>query len=207
MTSLTDNCPYITKLLNKLVKLNITAQHMHVDIKKIEKAIYYAKTYHGSQKRDSGEAFYTHPLEVAYMVSDYAFDTDIIVSAILHDTLEDTDLALETLELEFGKIVARNVLDLTRVNKLDGTKTSALEMVDNLFVQKKYDALLIKQFDRLHNMQTLASKSSVKRDKTIKETINIFLSLAAFFETRSIEEKLLELCLHNGLNSESAEGF
>ncbi|SPM46005.1 (p)pGpp hydrolase [Orientia tsutsugamushi] len=73
---------------------------------RVEKAILYAKKYHGQQKRDTGELYYTHPLEVAHMVSDHSFETNTIITAILHDTLEDTKLTKERIRYEFGANIA-----------------------------------------------------------------------------------------------------
>ena len=75
------SCPYSDKLINKIISLNKTTNRT-VDVNEIKKAVYYAKKYHGTQKRDSGEPYYSHPLEVAYMVSDYLFRTDIIITSI-----------------------------------------------------------------------------------------------------------------------------
>ncbi|KJW05959.1 HD domain protein [Orientia tsutsugamushi str. UT144] len=92
---------YSESLLNKLFETNVRF-NTEIDLDKVEKAIFYAKKYHGQQKRDTGELYYTHPLEVAYMVSDYSFETDTIITAILHDTIEDTTLTKEKIGQEFG---------------------------------------------------------------------------------------------------------
>ncbi|WP_367364745.1 HD domain-containing protein [Candidatus Tisiphia endosymbiont of Nedyus quadrimaculatus] len=85
------SCQYATRLLDKLCKMNEEVNRS-IDIDEVRKAIYYAKKYHGSQMRQSGEPYYSHPIEVAYMISDYLYRTDIIVTSILHDTIEDTKL-------------------------------------------------------------------------------------------------------------------
>jgi len=184
-------CPYSIRLLNKLSLLNIAAVNK-VDIEEVQKAIYYAKKYHGDQKRLSGEPYYSHPLEVAYMISDYLFRTDILVTSILHDTIEDTLLTSEMIKSIFGAQVANQVEDLTRV-KQDG-KISSSKLVELLWQQKKYDILLIKQFDRLHNMLTVEAKSQEKISKITSETLSTFVVLSVYLETRDIEEKLVELC-------------
>ncbi len=132
-----------------------------IDINEVKKAIYYAKKYHGSQMRQSGEPYYSHPLEVAYMISDYLFRTDIIVTSILHDTIEDTELTEKMIAYIFGKQVASQVEDLSR-NKPHG-KISSAETLDILLQQEKYDVALIKLFDRTHNIQTLETKSSPRQ--------------------------------------------
>jgi (p)ppGpp synthase/HD superfamily hydrolase len=98
-----EPCPYSTRLLDKLLVLNEQAKF---ELTAIKKAIYYAKIYHG--KRQSGEPYYSHPLEVAYLIADYLFRTDIIITSILHDTLEDTTLTFEMIEHSFGIVIANH---------------------------------------------------------------------------------------------------
>ncbi|KJV54400.1 HD domain protein [Orientia tsutsugamushi str. Kato PP] len=105
---------YSESLLNKLFETNVRFD-TKIDLDKVEKAIFYAQKYHGQQKRDTGEPYYMHPLEVAYMVSDYIFKTDTIITAILHDTLEDTTLTKKKIVKAFGKKIAEQVSDLTRI--------------------------------------------------------------------------------------------
>ncbi|KJV53031.1 HD domain protein [Orientia tsutsugamushi str. Gilliam] len=78
------------------------------------KSYILCKKYHGNQKRDTGEPYYMHPLEVAHMVADYSFKTDTIITAILHDTIEDTKLTKEKIAIEFNDNIAEQVLALTR---------------------------------------------------------------------------------------------
>jgi (p)ppGpp synthase/HD superfamily hydrolase len=190
-----DSCKYSNRLLDKLLLLNEDkSKEDKIDISKVQKAIYYAKKYHGDQKRQSGEPYYSHPFEVAYMISDYLFRTDIIVTSILHDTIEDTELTFEMIRKLFGEVIAYQVMDLTRITGGDGRKISSAEMVGFLFEQKKYDLLLIKQFDRLHNMQSIGAKSPEKIKKITEETIGTFTVLAAFLGIRSIEEELIQSC-------------
>jgi (p)ppGpp synthase/HD superfamily hydrolase len=190
-----DSCKYSNRLLDKLLLLNEDkSKEDKIDISKVQKAIYYAKKYHGDQKRQSGEPYYSHPFEVAYMISDYLFRTDIIVTSILHDTIEDTELTFEMIRKLFGEVIAHQVMDLTRITGGDGRKISSAEMVGFLFEQKKYDLLLIKQFDRLHNMQSIGAKSPEKIKKITEETIGTFTVLAAFLGIRSIEEELIQSC-------------
>ena len=125
-------CVYSNKLFNKLFKINnsfgIENLNIQVNIVKIKKAIFYAKKYHGSQIRASGEPFYSHPLEVAYMVSDYLFNTDILITCILHDTLEDTELTQKDLSIIFNQQIANNVEDLNRIKPYG--KITANKMIE-----------------------------------------------------------------------------
>lgn len=184
-------CCYSEKLIDKLLRLNEKAKNK-IDIVGVKRAIYFAKKYHGDQKRQSGEPYYSHPLEVAYMVADYLLRTDIIITAILHDTIEDTALTQETIADIFGEQIASQVEDLTRIKKAQ--KISAAEMVEILYQEKKYDVLLVKLFDRLHNMQTIGAKSPEKIQKIVNETSATFIWLAAFLEVLQEEQKLVSLC-------------
>jgi len=183
--------------MNKLNLLNQKEENK-VNLVEIDKAIYYAKKYHGTQMRQSGEPFYSHPLEVAYMISDYLFRTDIIITSILHDTIEDTELTKEKIAEEFGWKIANQVQDLTRI-KEDGIKISSAEMVELLYMEKKHAVLLIKLFDRLHNMQTISTKSPEKIKKIVEETLKSFISLSIYLRPRisktfQLEDMLNDLC-------------
>jgi len=163
----------------------------------IKKAIYYAKKYHNFQMRQSGEPYYSHPLEVAYNIADYIFETNILVTSILHDTIEDTVLTKEMIDCIFGSVIAEQVEALTRIKINE--KISAGELVDLLFKQEREDLLLIKYFDRLHNMQTISAKSYEKISKTVEETFKKFISLSIYLEASlpkllKTNEDLLNLC-------------
>ncbi|WP_342278387.1 MULTISPECIES: HD domain-containing protein [unclassified Candidatus Tisiphia] len=187
-------CQYATRLLDKLRKMNEEVNRP-IDIDEVIKAIYYAKKYHGSQMRQSGEPYYSHPIEVAYMISDYLFRTDIIVTSILHDTIEDTTLTEKMIAYIFGEQVASQVEDLSR-NKPHG-KISSAEIMESLYRQKKYDVALIKLFDRKHNLQTLGAKSLEKMKKIIKETMEEFIIVAMHLKIPAIPQNLVALCYQN----------
>jgi len=187
-----ENCFYSERLITKLISLSEKTKN-RINLLEIKKAIYYAKKYHGVQKRESGEPYYSHPLEVAYMISDYLFRTDIIITSILHDTIEDTDLTFEMIQTEFSPLVASQVADLSRI-KVAGEKISSAEMVKSLWLQKKYDLLLVKLFDRLHNIQTISVKTSQKIHKIVEETISAFLVLAVYLNIPDAEKQIVHLC-------------
>ena len=194
-----EPCCYSERLLGKISLLNKQVPHYtKVNLLEIKKAIYYAKKYHGSQKRESGEPYYYHPLEVAYLVSNHLFETNAIVTSVLHDTVEDTVLTKDMIGIIFNQIVAEQVEDLTRV-KLN-QKISSSDIVTLLIQHKKYEALIIKEFDRLHNMQTIKAKSPEKQQKIILETLETFLPLAAYLRMPMLEEELSALCIHTNLS-------
>ncbi|XVN42515.1 MAG: HD domain-containing protein [Candidatus Rickettsia vulgarisii] len=193
------NCYYSKRLLQKLLLLNKCAINK-IDLNQVTKAIYYAKKYHSGQKRKTGELFYTHTLEVAYMVADYSFKTDVIVTAILHDVIEDTECTQEMIAKAFNDKIAYYVKDLTRIKK--DYKISAVEMVKILYMQKNDDLLLIKLCDRLHNMQTVRAKPLDKIWQTTSETLQIFLSLAAYLKIPELARELEQHCLNVIFNYE-----
>ncbi|MCX7352302.1 MAG: HD domain-containing protein [Proteobacteria bacterium] len=177
--------------MDKILSKNETAEHQ-VDIIEVKKAIFYAKKYHGDQLRKSGEPYYSHPLEVAYKVSDYLFKTHMILVSILHDTIEDTELTFSMIESIFSQEIASNVDDLTRI-KAD-QKISAAELIETLWTEKKYDLVLVKLFDRLHNMQTIGAMSPKKAQSTIDETLRYFLVLSEMMNLPNLGDYLYNEC-------------
>jgi (p)ppGpp synthase/HD superfamily hydrolase len=186
-----EYCPYSIRLLDKIHSAAYRCAVI-VDIITIKKAIYYAKTYHGSQNRISGEPFYSHPLEVAYMLTDFTLRTDLLVTAILHDTIEDTELTYEIIAKNFGSLIAGQVNDLTRIK--NGRKVSSKELIDTLWEQGKIDVLLIKLLDRLHNLRTIEGKPAEKINKTSIETIQHFITIAISLGFLEIEDELIKNC-------------
>lgn len=194
-----EECCYAKKLLDKIAYLNGVSETEAIDIIEVKKAIHYAKKYHGSQMRQSGEPFYSHPIEVAYMLATYTalslpqyFRTDLIITAILHDTIEDTELTESIIVDAFDTRIASQVADLTRI-RVTG-KISAGEMVKILYTDTKIDLLLIKLCDRFHNLQTLKAKLPQKAEKTIMETLERFMSLSMCFGSIKIEQDFFNLC-------------
>ncbi|KJV74264.1 HD domain protein [Orientia tsutsugamushi str. TA716] len=173
------NCEHINKLLDKLDLINHSFDK-HIALDKVKKAIFYAKKYHSNQKRDTGEPYYMHPLEVALMVADYSFKTDTIITAILHDTIEDTTLTKEKIAIEFNDNIAEQVLALTR--NRGGKKTSSMKMIQTLVNQDKVELLLIKLLDRLDNIKTIFIKPAKRRQEIILETQQEFIPLAEYLK-------------------------
>ena len=157
-----------------------------LDFELINKAIYFARKYHGDQKRKSGELYYTHPLEVAYMISDYNLKTDVIAASILHDVVEDTEVTINMILETFGQRVAEMVNRLTR-DRPDGTKLSVKEIIRMAYKNGDKEVLLIKIFDRLHNLQNIHFLTADKQIKVAKETLNTVLLAATYLEDINIE--------------------
>jgi (p)ppGpp synthase/HD superfamily hydrolase len=196
-----EACIYSNKLLDKVSRLNKETENK-INITEVKKAIYYAKKYHGNQKRQSGEPYFSHPIEVTVMVADHCFKTDTLVTSILHDTIEDTALTKKLISRIFNPIVAEQVDALTRI-KLDHNKVKykihSADTIELLWIHKKEDLLLIKLCDRLHNIQTISAKSPEKAYKIIKETFKSFISLSLYLKAKipnlyNIHETIIHLC-------------
>ena len=161
----------------------------------IEKAIRTAIEYHGSQKRASGEPYYKHPLEVAKIVASMKLDNSSIITAILHDTIEDTDLTYKDIEREFGVEIAKLVNGVTKLTKIkfqphnirqaENFRKLLLAMSDDIRV------VLVKLVDRLHNMRTIDYiLVEEKRNRIALETMEIYAPLA---ERMGIQQIKIEL--------------
>jgi len=186
-----EPCQYSIRLTEKLKSLD--TQNV-LDFELINKAIYWARKYHGDQKRKSGEPYYSHPLEVTYMVSEHKLKTDIIAVSILHDIVEDTEVTVEMIEGTFGQRIAEMVDRLTR-DRPDGTKLSVEEILNNAYHLKDKEVLLIKLFDRLHNIQTIKSQSPEKQEKICKETIKHILLTCLYMENKKLADTLRDISL------------
>ena len=177
------SCKYSIRLIEKLKLLDTNGV---LDFGLINKAIYFAKKYHDGQLRKSGEPFYSHPLEVAYMISDYNLKTDVIAASILHDVVEDTEVTINMILETFGERVAEMVNRLTR-DRPDGTKLSVKEIIRMAYKNGDKEVLLIKIFDRLHNLQNIHFLTADKQIKVAKETLNTVLLAATYLEDINIE--------------------
>jgi len=177
------SCKYSIRLIEKLKLLDTNGV---LDFGLINKAIYFAKKYHDGQLRKSGEPFYSHPLEVAYIISDYNLKTDVIAASILHDIVEDTVVTLNMILETFGQRVAEMVNRLTR-DRPDGTKLSVKEIIRMAYKNGDKEVLLIKIFDRLHNLQNIHFLTADKQIKVAKETLNTVLLAATYLEDINIE--------------------
>ena len=188
-----EPCQYSTRLIERLKSLDTKGA---LDFALIDKAIYWAKKYHDGQFRKSGEPFYTHPLEVAYMLSEYNLKTDVIVTAILHDIVEDTKVTAGMILDAFGRRIEEMVDRLTR-DRPDGSKLSVETILNNAYEKDDKEVLLIKVVDRLHNMQTIGAKSPDKINKTLQETIEEFIILALYLENAKMTRELTKLYYEN----------
>ena len=161
----------------------IRAYDPDADEAMINRAYVFSMKAHGSQKRESGDPYYSHPIEVAGILTDLHLDDETIATAILHDTIEDTVATPEEIERLFGKNVARLVDGVTKLSKIEAQSESqrAAENLRKFLLAMSGDirVLLVKLADRLHNMRTLHFIASVeKRRRIARETMEIYAPLA-----------------------------
>ncbi|EPR08897.1 GTP pyrophosphokinase [Sphingobium indicum IP26] len=149
----------------------------------INRAYVFSVQKHGSQKRASGDPYFSHPIEVAGILTDFNLDDQTIVTALLHDTIEDTLVTYEEIEQAFGKDVARMVDGVTKLSKIEAMSENerAAENLRKFLLAMSDDirVLLVKLADRLHNMRTLHFiKNEQKRRRIARETMDIYAPLA-----------------------------
>ena len=152
---------------------------------KVKQALKVAYTAHNGQMRKSGEPFIIHPVEVSILLAGLKMDAETVIAGLLHDTVEDTDLTFDEIELMFGSIVKTIVEGETKVSKLPKLEFTdyADEQAENLrqmFVAMTddYRIIIVKLADRLHNMRTLRHMKPEKQLKISRETLDIFAPLA-----------------------------
>ena len=161
----------------------VRAYHPDVDEDRLNRAYVYTVKMHGAQKRASGDPYFSHPVEVAGLMTDLKMDEDTIITALLHDTVEDTLTSIEDVEAKFGPEVARLVDGVTKLSKIEAQTEDecAAENLRKFLLAISDDirVLLVKLADRLHNMRTLHFiKSREKRRRIAKETMDIYAPLA-----------------------------
>lgn len=149
----------------------------------LNRAYVYTVQKHGAQKRASGDPYFSHPVEVAGLMTDLKLDQATIITALLHDTVEDTLTTIEDIEENFGREVARLVDGVTKLSKIEQMPENerAAENLRKFLLAMSEDirVLLVKLADRLHNMRTLHFiKSPEKRRRIARETMDIYAPLA-----------------------------
>ncbi len=161
----------------------VRAYAPNVDEDRLNRAYVYTVQMHGGQKRASGDPYFSHPVEVAGLMTDLRMDEETIITALLHDTVEDTLTTIEDIEAKFGSEVAQLVDGVTKLSKIEA-QTEDERAAENLrkfllAISNDIRVLLVKLADRLHNMRTLHFiKSPEKRRRIAKETMDIYAPLA-----------------------------
>src|SRR3984957_15202687 len=177
----------------------------------INRAYVFSMKAHGAQLRASGDPYFSHPVEVAGILSGMKLDTSSIVTGLLHDTVEDTVATLDDIERVFGGDIARLVDGVTKLSRLElqSDQTKQAENFRKLVLAMSEDirVLLVKLADRLHNMRTLHFiKDPEKRRRIARETMEIYAPLAERMGMHQMKDELEDLSFAH-LNPEARESI
>jgi len=177
----------------------------------LNRAYVFSMKAHGSQKRESGEPYFTHPLAVASLLIEHQLDCYSVITALLHDTVEDTLATLEEIQDLFGPEIANLVDGVTKISRLDNQpeKNQQAENFCKLVLAMSTDirVLIIKLADRLHNMQTLHFISSPeKRRRIARETMDIYVPLSERMGMQRFKDEMEDLAFAQ-LNPEARESI
>ena len=162
----------------------------------LNRAYVYAMRAHGNQKRASGAPYFSHPLEVAAILTDLKLDDATIVTALLHDVIEDTDATRAEIDQLFGPEIGALVDGLTKIKRLD-LVTKKAEQAENfrkllIAISSDIRVLLVKLADRLHNMRTLEHMKPESRKRVSEETLEIYAPLAGRMGMQALRDELEE---------------
>ncbi|SJM59518.1 GTP pyrophosphokinase 3'-pyrophosphohydrolase [Brevundimonas diminuta 3F5N] len=167
----------------------------------LNRAYVYAMKMHGSQLRASGDPYFAHPIQVAGILTDYRLDTATIVTALLHDVVEDTSATREDIAEMFGEEVAVLVEGVTKLSRLE-LQAEHTRQAENLrkfilAISRDVRVLLVKLADRLHNMRTLHFVKPEKRERISRETLEVYAPLGRSIGIHSIAAELEELAFEH----------
>ena len=167
----------------------------------LNRAYVYAMRAHGVQRRASGDPYFSHPLEVAAILTDLKLDDATIVAAVLHDVIEDTEATREEIDQLFGADIGRLVDGLTKIKRLDLVSKRA-QQAENfrkllLAIADDVRVLLVKFADRLHNMRTLHYVPAEKRARVAEETLDIYAPLAGRMGMQGMRDELEALAFQH----------
>ena len=175
----------------------VRAYNPKTNEKTIRAAFDFGREMHEGQFRHSGEPYFTHPVAVAAILAEQQLDDATIVTALLHDTIEDTRASYADVERLFGSEVAELVDGVTKLTNLQltSTETKQAENFRKLFMAMSKDmrVILVKLADRLHNMRTIKAMNPDKQGKKSRETMEIFAPLAGRIGMQWMREELEDL--------------
>src|SRR6266540_2677675 len=184
--------PEIEPLLRRLKHRNPKS-----DLATVRRAWEVARAKHDGQLRSSGEPFISHPLNVANIVADLGMDATSVVAALLHDTVEDTSMTLEEVEELFGEEIARITDGLTKLERMgfETREAAQAETIRKMVIAMARDirVLVIKLADRLSNMRDVGYKPRESRERTARETLDIYAPLANRLGIHQIKWELEDL--------------
>ena len=177
--------------------INVIKKYNPEEVEIIKKAYYYAEELHKGQKRQSGEDYITHPLNVAYILASMHADRDTVCAGLLHDTLEDTHITKEDISHDFNPVIASLVDGVTKISKLNFSTKQEQNLANTrkiiTGITSDVRIIIIKLADRLHNMRTLEYKTEFKQKENSLETIDIFVPLAYYIGAYRIKSELEDL--------------
>ena len=185
--------------LSEILLTKVREYDKNFDEPRLRKALAFGEKAHIVQKRATGEPYFTHPINVAIILTDLRIDLDSIITALLHDTVEDTDVTLEDLEREFGGDVAKLVDGVTKLTKLElKSEAENVKQAENfrkllVAVSEDIRVLLVKLSDRLHNMRTLGAMKPEKQKRIAQETMDIYATLAERIGMHMFKDELQDL--------------
>ena len=190
---------------------HIKAYDPKVDEDLIRRAYDYGLRMHEGQKRAAGDPYFTHPLEVAMIITEMKLDAASVCTAMLHDTVEDTPATLEEIRKNFGDEIEKLVDGVTKLNKIEfqSVQEKQAENFRKLILAMSEDirVLLVKLSDRLHNMRTLHFIPKLeKRQRIAKETIEVYVPLAERIGVHKVKEELEDISF-DVLNHEARESI
>jgi guanosine-3',5'-bis(diphosphate) 3'-pyrophosphohydrolase len=167
----------------------------------LNRAYVYAMKMHGSQLRASGDPYFAHPIQVAGILTDYKLDTATIVTALLHDVVEDTSATRDDIAGMFGEEVAVLVEGVTKLSRLE-LQAEHTRQAENLrkfilAISRDVRVLLVKLADRLHNMRTLKYVKPEKRERISRETLEVYAPLGRSIGIQSIASELEDLAFEH----------
>src|ERR1700686_4473461 len=170
----------------------------HANEDALNRAYVFSMKAHGAQKRASGDPYFSHPVEVAGILSQMKLDSASIITGLLHDTVEDTVATLDDIERMFGPETTRLVDGVTKLSRIElqSDQTKQAENFRKLVLAMSEDirVLLVKLADRLHNMQTLSFlKSEERRRRIARETMDIYAPLAERIGIQAMRDELEDL--------------
>ena len=169
--------------------------HPKADLALLQRAYDVAEAAHASQKRKSGDPYITHPLAVATVLAGLGMDTTTLIAALLHDTVEDTGVTLETITTDFGSEVAHLVDGVTKIDRVKLGDAAQAETIRKMIVAMARDprVLVIKLADRLHNMRTLGAQTSEARTRIARESLEIYAPIAQRLGMNLVKAELQDL--------------
>ena len=186
--------PRANPVLDPLLSIH-RRYHPKADVELLNRAYETAERLHEGVYRKSGDPYITHPLAVATICGELGMDTTTLVAALLHDTVEDTELSVEELSNEFGPEVALLVDGVTKLDKVALGAAAEAETIRKMIVAMAEDprVLVIKVADRLHNMRTMRFLPPEKQAKKARETLDVIAPLAHRLGMASVKWELEDL--------------